>query len=322
VDALAPLEPPSEVTRSASADAFALLLADKRSPATRKAYRQSLVHFFGHTPTPEEVKAFAGLPRPQIALRLNAYKSGLLAHGCSEATVNLRLAALRSLLKLCHRLGYSETDGSGLVDGEKARAYRDTRGIGLPAMRALVAAPGTDTLKGLRDTALLRLLLENGLRRSEVVAANVGDFSLADRRLLILGKGRGTQKEPITLTEAATRAISDYLGAAGHGQDLEAALFLNLSHRPDVTGGRLTGDGLFFLVREYGEQIGVANLTPHKLRHSAITAALDATNGDVRRVQRLSRHAQVQTLLRYDDNRQDLQGGVTRLLSGLLNAEG
>ncbi len=44
-------------------------------------------------------------------------------------------------------------------------------------------------------------------------------------------------------------------------------------------------------------------LTPHKLRHSAITAALDATGGDVRRVQRLSRHARLETVMVYDDNR-------------------
>ena len=59
----------------------------------------------------------------------------------------------------------------------------------------------------------------------------------------------------------------------------------------------------------------------HKLRHSAITAALDVTNGDVRRVQRLSRHARLETLQRYDDNRSDLQGEVTTLLAELLHGE-
>jgi integrase/recombinase XerC len=70
-------------------------------------------------------------------------------------------------------------------------------------------------------------------------------------------------------------------------------------------------------VGRYGEEIGVQSLTPHKLRHSAITAALDATGGDVRRVQRLSRQAKLETLQRYDDNRNDLQGEVTRTLAAL-----
>ena len=57
---------------------------------------------------------------------------------------------------------------------------------------------------------------------------------------------------------------------------------------------------------------------PHGLRHAAITEALELTGGDVRRVQRFSRHRSLQTLLRYDDNRQDLAGGVARrLVEGL-----
>ncbi|MFM7711187.1 MAG: integrase, partial [Microcystis sp.] len=56
----------------------------------------------------------------------------------------------------------------------------------------------------------------------------------------------------------------------------------------------------------------------HRIRHSAITAALDATNGDVRRVQKLSRHSSLNTLLIYDDNRRNHQGEVTDILDGLV----
>jgi integrase/recombinase XerC len=47
--------------------------------------------------------------------------------------------------------------------------------------------------------------------------------------------------------------------------------------------------------------------------------ALDASDGDVRKVRRLSRHARLETLQIYDDNRTDMQGEMTGLLSGLLN---
>jgi integrase/recombinase XerC len=53
---------------------------------------------------------------------------------------------------------------------------------------------------------------------------------------------------------------------------------------------------------------------PHGLRHEAITSALDATNGNVRAVQRFSGHSDLNTLTRYDDNRQDLGGQVAELL--------
>jgi integrase/recombinase XerC len=296
----------------------ALLLANKRSPATQRAYRADLCDFFGKEPSPAEVQQFISLPTSELALRLNHYKADLLSRGVAEATINRCLAAIRALLKFCHRLGYAQSDGRGLVDSEKVRTYRDTRGVDVRTLQRLVAAPGTETLAGLRDTAILRLLCENALRRADLCSASVGDFSLPERRLLILGKGRGTQKEPVTLSRATAEAIAAYLDRADHAGDAEAPLFRNLDHRPNHKGERLTPQGLYWLVGRHGEQVGVSGLAPHKLRHSAITAALDATGGDVRRVQRLSRHANLETLQRYDDNRNDLQGEVTRTLAALI----
>jgi integrase/recombinase XerC len=48
------------------------------------------------------------------------------------------------------------------------------------------------------------------------------------------------------------------------------------------------------------------------LRHAAVTAALDLTGGDIRAVQRFSRHRDVRVIERYDDSRQDLAGDVAR----------
>jgi integrase/recombinase XerC len=311
---LEPLAPPAPAHSPTPVE---MLLADKRSPATRRAYRADLCDFFGGEPGQGAVQEFLALPPPQIALRLAAYKARMLERGLSEATINRRLAAIRSLLKLGHRLGLATTDGRGLVDGEKVRAYRDTRGVDVQMLRRLIELPDTATVRGLRDSAILRLLAENALRRAELCAADVGDFSPAERRLWVLGKGKGTQKQPVTLSSKSIDAIAAYLLAAGHADDETAPLFRNVDHRPEYTGERLTHDGLYYLVDDYGRMLGL-RLTPHKLRHSAITAALDATSGDVRRVQKLSRHALIQTLLLYDDNRVDLQGEVTELLSDLL----
>ncbi len=54
---------------------------------------------------------------------------------------------------------------------------------------------------------------------------------------------------------------------------------------------------------------------PHGLRHLAITAALDLTQGDVRAVQKFSRHRDVRVLSVYDDTRADLGGEVARLVA-------
>ena len=57
--------------------------------------------------------------------------------------------------------------------------------------------------------------------------------------------------------------------------------------------------------------------SPHRWRHTSITAYLLATGGDVRGAQKLSRHSKLETLMIYDDAREDLQGRATRLLSEL-----
>jgi len=56
-------------------------------------------------------------------------------------------------------------------------------------------------------------------------------------------------------------------------------------------------------------------VSPHRVRHGAITEALNLTNGNVRAVQSFSRHAKTDTVLRYDDNRNGHQGKVTNLLA-------
>jgi integrase/recombinase XerC len=61
---------------------------------------------------------------------------------------------------------------------------------------------------------------------------------------------------------------------------------------------------------------------PHRIRHSVITAALDATEGDVRKVQKLSSHRNLNTLMIYDDNRGRDQQDVTQLLDGMKGAIG
>ena len=295
-----------------------LLLQDKRSPATRRAYKGDLVDFFGASPTPDVVKAFVGQAVPLLAQRLLLYREEMRAKGLAPATINRRLAAVRSLLKMCYRLGLSSTDGRNLIDGEKTKAYRDTRGTDLDNLKRLLALPDRSTLRGKRDYALLRLLCDNALRRAEVCALTVGDFQPDEKRLAILGKGR-TEKEFITLHPSSAAAVAAYILASGHKETLEreGPLFLTCDHRPQLAGTGLTSNGLYEVVKTYGTKIGL-KLSPHKLRHSAITVALDKTGGDVRRVQKLSRHVKLETLILYDDNRTDQQGEITMLLGDLL----
>lgn len=309
-----------EQARVTGGELLRLLLADKRSAATKRAYAADLRDFFGEDLSPREVERFVMQPPAEIARLLATYKADMLDRGLAEATVNRRLAAIRSLLKFCYRLGWSQTDGRSLVEGERVVAYRDTRGVTPEIVKKLFAAADTGDLTGLRDLALLRLLCENALRRAEVCSLSVEDFRPQEKRLYILGKGKGTQKEPETLSDRAVEALTRYLAAAGHGSDPHAPLLRNVDPRPEYNGLRLTGDGIYHIVQDLGARVGVPSLTPHKLRHTAITIALDLTDGNVRAVRDLSRHARLETLQRYDDNRRNFQGSVSEKLSDLFDA--
>lgn len=306
-----------------AAEALRLLLEDSRSPETRRAYERDLADFFryhaGSPATREAVNAFCAQEGPALALALNGYKADMRTRGLAEATINRRLAAVRALLRMARRLGAPCPDPAGLVASEKVTSYRDTRGPAESEAAQLLGAPDRQTLRGKRDYALLLLLMGNALRRGEVHRCDVGDFDPGTGRLSILGKGRGSQKEEVTLDEAAAEALTLYLDARRQAALLTPAdpLFVNAARFSDGCQ-RLSGRGLLHVVNEYGLRVLGKPLHPHALRHMAITALLEATGGNVERVQKFSRHKDVRTVMIYNDRRQDTQGEMTRLLTSRL----
>lgn len=299
-------------------DLIAQLLQDKRSANTRAAYERDLRHFFEvvanvSKPSPQLVAEFLGLDRFQAVALVLKYKAFLLKKGLKPATINRRLAAIKSLVKFARKVGkcsYSLED----IEGERNQAYRDTTGIGIDAFKRVLKQCDRSTLKGLRDYAILHLLWSNALRRNEVASLDVKDFEPNDKTLAILGKGQA-QKQIITISEATTQAILAWLNAR-KSIDPNAPLFVAVSH--NKRGHRLTGEALRQLVEGYCVKAGVSKkMSPHRIRHSSITHALDET-GDVRKVQKLSRHKKIETVMLYDDNRINVQGSLTELLSDAL----
>jgi len=91
-------------------------------------------------------------------------------------------------------------------------------------------------------------------------------------------------------------------------------LFINYDHAGKGEG--LTGTALWYIVRRLGERAGLVT-RPHGIHHASITEALEVTK-DPRAVQRFRRHRVLETLMRYDDNREDLAGKVAiAVASGL-----
>jgi integrase/recombinase XerC len=308
--ALVPFPSVSVVVASSSARRLVEAFLAGRNPRTLAAYRQDLEDFrvfTGAETLDEAAERLLTRGHGEANGLALAYRTSLSERGLSPATVNRRLAALRSLVKLGRTLGLvSWTLEVGSV---KSEAYRDTRGPGRVGFRRLLDELGErQDAKAKRDRAVLRLLYDVALRRGEVVSLDVEDVDLEGGTLDVLGKGR-TEKVRLTLPEPTKAALHAWLKVRGSEP---GPLFENFDRAHK--GRRLTGTSVARLVRKLGEAAGL-KVRPHGLRHAAITEALDLTRGDVRKVQRFSRHRDLRVLNRYDDNREDLGGEVARLVA-------
>lgn len=299
-------------------DLIADLLSDKRSENTKRAYEKDLNDFFmtitGSGATPQLINQFLNLSRFDAVKVGLQYKATMINRGLTEATINRRLAAIRSLVKYAKMIGLCEWDLND-VQGEKVKSYRDTSGVTVPQMSEMLKVPDRSTAKGKRDYAMLRVFWELALRRGEVVKINIEDFDPETCTIAILGKGKGTQKESMTITEKTRDAVLEWMSTRNN---LTPATPLFVAVDRAYAGNRLTGEGIAKFVKNIAAAAGITKkMSPHRLRHSSITAALQATNGNVAMVQKLSRHAKIETVMVYEDRRVNQQKQVTDLLAGL-----
>ncbi len=291
-----------------------------RNPRTLRAYDGDLNDFARSLGAPDAraaVAALLGLPHGDANAAALGYKAHLTGRGLKAATVARRLAALRSVVTIARTVG--RVAWALDVESPKAEPYRDTAGPGDAGWRAMLARAKADAETGrpkaVRDLAVVRLLHDLALRRGELVALDLADADLDGGTVAVVGKGR-TDAVRLTLPDPTRHALADWTAARGPDP---GPLFVRLDRAAGRAGGpgRLTGTAVFLIVRDLGRRVGLARPTrPHGLRHEAITRALDATGGDVRTVQRFSRHADPRTLLLYDDRRRDLAGDVAKLVAG------
>ncbi|PHV60964.1 tyrosine-type recombinase/integrase, partial [Cyanobacterium aponinum] len=192
--------------------------------------------------------------------------------------------------------------------------YRDTKGTSPENIKAILALPDLTSVKGKRDYAILRLLWDCALRRGEVASLSIEDFNPREGTLRIKGKGR-MSKETIYLSPKTIEALINWLSV--RYQPLpHYPLFISLDNA--TNGHRLSTKSIYRIVKKYSSEIPEGKiLSPHQVRHSSITAVLDASNGNVRLAQKLSRHKNLDVLTRYDDNRVALQREAVNLLSTL-----
>jgi len=284
----------------------------RRSVRTRKAYESDLSNFAFYccaTDIRDAVSMLLGLSPGQANTLALQYKNWMIEKKLSPATINRRLAALRSVMKLANTLGLVQHTLS--IENERTRGYRDTRGTGEDGYRAILeeARKHRNRRKAVRDTVLLRLLYDLGLRRGEVAALNIEDVDLGTGMIMVTGKGCA-EASPITLPDPTKEALAEWIEMRGES---EGPLFTNLDNAHK--GSRLTGSAIYAIVRKLGQRVGV-KARPHGLRHAAITTAAEITKGNVVAIRRFSRHRNVQTVMVYVDNYKDEGGEIAKQLAG------
>lgn len=269
------------------------------SPNTRRAYQNDIGEFM----------QFAGITSPVVFRTVNrahvlAWRRTLEARGLSSSTVRRKLAALASLFEfLCDRNAIEQNPVKG-VRRPKVESYEGkTPALGDKQARELLDAPCPDTLKGLRDRAILSVLLFHALRREELTKLRVKDFNLMRSgvaHLRIQGKGGKTRYVP---THPATLVnITEYLEKSALKEDSDGALFRPMRNTlGGSTDTAMTANGVYNLVCGYLRKIGLdqALFAPHALRATAATNAL-LHNADIAKVQEWLGHANIQTTRIYD----------------------
>jgi len=288
----------------------------RRSAHTLDAYSRDLRAFAAYRDLTDARVAAEGL-LVLTAGHANAivlgWRQDMTEDGLAPATINRRLSTLRSMVKLAGQLGVVTWRLE--VDNVTSESYRDTAGPTPEKVKELLAHADAKepTPKNLRDAAILHTLFGMALRRFELVGIDVGHVDFKRSRIEITGKGRG-QSEFATMPSPVVKSLKQWIEARKRGP---GALFLSFDRARKGTG-RLSGSGVRRIVRQAGKEVGI-DLWPHALRHSSVTAVLDATDGDIRSAQRFARHKNPATTMKYDDNRRDLGGAAAEKMADYMD---
>ena len=291
-------------------------LTGLRSARTRRAYAADVVAWLGWL----DGRGTGALAAGRVHVDL--WAATQLDAGAAESSVRRRLSALSSFYRYCaaHDLiGQMPTEGVArpVVDPD----YTATIGLDRGQARALVAAADADTgAQALRTAAVVRLLLHNALRVDEACAADVTDLGEDGGHQVLRVVRKGARKAKIPLTPATMAALEAYLAdraeraGTGEWRQLTGPLLAT------ATGGRLRQGHLWELVRRLARTAGIGaweQLSPHSLRHSAITFALDA-GASLRDVQDYAGHKDPRTTRRYDHSRDSLDRNAAYTVAAYL----
>ena len=234
-------------------------------------------------------------------LTIREFLGTLYQRSNKKSSVARKLATLRSFMKFLSTQEAIRANPARIVASPKLES-RLPDYMTIDAVTKLVEAPDTGTDTGKRDRAILELLYGAGLRAGELVALDLGDISLNEGLVRVVGKGR--KERIVPFGRRAVEAIESYLQARGNliqarkpqakeTSGLSEAVFLNFR------GARLTSRSVGNLVDRYVECLSQKlKVHPHTLRHTFATHMLGA-GADLRAIQELLGHESLSTTQKY-----------------------
>jgi integrase len=276
----------------------ALVLDSVSSPITKRVYNLGLDEFFawyGQEPRP-------GFTKATVA----AWRVALEARGLGAVSINVRITAVRKLAV--------EAADNGLLAPERANGITRVKGVASKGVRlgdwltakqaqALLSAPDATTTKGLRDRAILAVLLGCGLRRSEVAALTFKHVQQRDGRWCIvdlLGKHGRVRTMPMPTWVKV--AIDTWASVAGIA---DGPVFRSVNRGGEIRKTALSEKVVWQLIRPYAGAAGVPGIAPHDCRRTCAKLCR-AAGGELEQIQMLLGHQSVQTTERYLGTKQDL----------------
>jgi integrase/recombinase XerD len=227
---------------------------------------------------------YADMVRPFVASRLNAAceldlrtlaAGDVLAFVLAECphrrpgSAKLLVTALRSLLGYLHVEGLIARPLAPVVPSVAGwRLAGLPRGLGAEQVAALLDGCDPETAVGVRDLAILKLLVRLGMRRGEVAVLALDDIDWRSGEILVLGKG--SRRERLPLPADVGDALAEYLRGARPVSAEGRAVFVRVKapHRA------LTPAGISQVVIAAGHRAGLGRVNAHRLRHTVATELL------------------------------------------------
>lgn len=268
------------------------------SENSRRAYRRALEEFFVW---------HAAENRPELNKALiNRYVKFLRGQRLSSATVNQKLSAIRRLA--------SEAEDNALLDSKIANGIRAVRGVPVRGRRTgnwltkeeaqkWLDAPDLKTLKGVRDRALLAVLIGCGLRRAE---ASILSFAHVEQRegrwaiVDIVGKRDKTRTVPMP---SWAKACVDAWRTVARLE--EGFVFRRVNRGGNLMGERMTEQAIYNIVVSYAERLEKRGIAPHDLRRTFAKLAHKG-GSPIDQIQLSLGHDSIQTTEKYLGVEQDL----------------